>query len=168
MRCFGDFFENTSTSMFLTMFFKTQNIVQTMHLTMLIAHPWALEGEFDKPYFADLSAFVTNERAMFFDRDSVLPRSEEVWSWTTRFPIEEVKVVIVGQDPSPKPGMASGLAFSSSKGVFPSLKNIYKELEDDVPGFQRPNHGYLGGWADQGVLLLNAVLTVREGRGQAN
>ena len=85
-------------------------------LSPIIGISWfeALEGEFDKPYFSDLSSFVTNERAMF----PVLPRSEEVWSWTTKFPIQEVKVVILGQDPSPIPGRASGLAFSSSDPHF--------------------------------------------------
>ena len=122
-------------------------------LSHTIGASWfeVLEEEFSKPYFADLSAFVTEERA----KRPVLPCPEEVWTWTTRFPIQEVKVVILGQDPSPIPGRASGLAFSSNDPhfVFPSLKNIFKELEADVPSFQQPKHGYLGGWADQGVLL---------------
>ena len=137
-------------------------------LSTTIGSSWfeALQGEFTKPYFSTLSAFVTKERAM----GSVLPSAEEVWTWTTRTPIREVKVVILGQDPYPTPGNPHGLCFSVKAGVpHPaSLKNIFKELETDVPGFVRPLHGHLGGWADQGVLLLNAVLTVRSGEANSH
>jgi len=137
-------------------------------LSTTIGASWfeALQGEFTKPYFAALSAFVTKERA----KGSVLPSPEEVWTWTTRTAIREVKVVILGQDPYPTPGNPHGLCFSVRAGVpHPaSLKNIFKELESDVAGFVRPRHGHLGGWADQGVLLLNAVLTVRGGEANSH
>jgi len=120
----------------------------------------ALEAEFSKDYFLKLSQFVASERTA----KTVFPPASDVFSWTRMCPIERVKVVILGQDPYHGPGQAHGLCFSVQKGVPPppSLINMYKELEMDIPGFQRPSHGYLGGWAEQGVLLLNACLTVRK------
>ncbi len=125
----------------------------------------ALEEEFSKPYFATLNEFLVKERA---SSTKIFPLPEDVWSWTHHFPIEETKVVILGQDPYHGPKQAHGLCFSVQKGVAvpPSLVNMYKELESDIEGFQRPSHGYLLGWAQQGVLLLNACLTVRQA--QAN
>lgn len=124
----------------------------------------ALEDQFSQPYFRCLSEYVTSQRKI----GDVFPSAEEVWAWTTRTKIMETRVVILGQDPYPTPGNAHGLCFSVNVGVpHPaSLKNIFKELESDITGFKRPEHGFLGGWADQGVLLLNAVLTVR--RNEAN
>lgn len=121
---------------------------------------YALEDQFSQPYFRTLSEFVTNQRIA----SDIFPSAEEVWAWTTRTNIKDTRVVILGQDPYPTPGNAHGLCFSVNIGVpHPaSLKNIFKELECDIPGFKRPEHGFLGGWADQGVLLLNAVLTVRK------
>ncbi|STI48135.1 uracil-DNA glycosylase [Escherichia coli] len=82
----------------------------------------------------------------------------------------DVKVVILGQDPYHGPGQAHGLAFSVRPGIAtpPSLLNMYKELENTIPGFTRPNHGYLESWARQGVLLLNTVLTVRAGQAHSH
>lgn len=121
----------------------------------------ALREEFGKPYFGQLDTFLREERR----KSTVFPDADEVWSWTTRTPIQDIKVVILGQDPYHGPGQAHGLCFSVKPGINPppSLINMYKELEGDILGFVRPNHGHLVGWADQGVLLLNAVLTVRSG-----
>jgi len=119
----------------------------------------ALAPEFTKPYFAKLSEFVVKER----NNHTVYPTEEDVWSWTRYCQIKEVKVVILGQDPYHNPRQAHGLCFSVPHGVAcpPSLLNMYKELQVDIPGFQPPGHGNLTGWAEQGVLLLNASLTVR-------
>ena len=92
-----------------------------------------------------------------------------MWSWTQHFKVTDTRVVIIGQDPYHGPMQAHGLCFSVKHGVKPppSLINMYKELErDNDVKFVRPNHGFLEGWSKQGVLLLNAVLTVRSG--QAN
>jgi len=91
------------------------------------------------------------------------PPEKEIYSWTRFCPFNEVKVVILGQDPYHNTGQAHGLAFSVKKGVATpaSLGNMYKELLSDIPGFQRPSHGHLEGWSKQGVLLLNATLTVK-------
>jgi len=126
----------------------------------------ALKPEFSKPYFARLSKFVTEERA----KSTVFPTQTDVWSWTTKTSIQDVRVVILGQDPYHGPGQAHGLCFSVKPGVPapPSLANMYKELCTDIPGFVRPNHGHLTGWAEQGVLLLNAVLTVTSGRANSH
>lgn len=119
-----------------------------------------LEPEFAKDYFQKLSQFVSSERSS----KTVYPPASDVFSWTRACPIDQIKVVILGQDPYHGPNQAHGLCFSVQKGVPPppSLVNMYKELEKDIMGFERPNHGYLGGWAEQGVLLLNACLTVRK------
>ncbi|KAK6635746.1 hypothetical protein RUM44_001000 [Polyplax serrata] len=120
---------------------------------------FALENEFSKPYFKKLSEFVESERSKF----TVYPTPENVWTWTRMCSTSQVKVVILGQDPYHNPHQAHGLCFSVPKGVAipPSLINIYKELKDDIEGFQTPSHGDLTGWAKQGVLLLNSSLTVR-------
>ena len=125
----------------------------------------ALSDQLSKDWFRQLSQFVTSERK---GGTVVFPSEREVWSWTLHTPIQDIKVVILGQDPYHGPGQAHGLCFSVKVGVSPppSLVNIYKELASDIPGFTRPEHGYLAGWAQQGVLLLNAVLTVR--KAQAN
>lgn len=117
-------------------------------------------AELEKPYFRALRAFVDGERA----RAQVYPPEGEVFTALERTPYEQVKVMILGQDPYHGPGQAHGLAFSVRPGVRPppSLANIYKELRSEM-GCPVPNHGCLFSWADQGVLLLNAVLTVRDG-----
>ncbi|KAK3932222.1 Uracil-DNA glycosylase [Frankliniella fusca] len=136
-------------------------VAKTPALHPSIGSSWffALQTEFKKPYFAKLSEFVTRER----QRGTVYPPADQVWTWTTKVPIRDIKVVILGQDPYHNPGQAHGLCFSVPKGVPPppSLLNMYKELATDIPGFTAPKHGYLEGWAEQGVLLLNACLTVR-------
>merc|ERR1712156_396959 len=122
----------------------------------------ALKDEFDKPYFLKLNSFMETERKSSV---KIFPPHDEVWSWTHHFPIEDTRVVILGQDPYHGPGQAHGLCFSVQKGtkIPPSLVNMYKELGDDQNiNFKHPGHGFLQGWADQGVLLLNACLTVRE------
>ena len=119
----------------------------------------ALGAEFAKPYFQQLTQFVDAERAA----GPVYPPPEDVFTALQLTPLDEVKVLILGQDPYHGAGQAQGLAFSVRPGVRvpPSLQNIYKELRDDV-GFSAPKHGDLRSWARQGVLLLNAVLTVRQ------
>ena len=95
----------------------------------------------------------------------VYPPQEEVFNAFKLTPFENIRAVILGQDPYHGPNQAHGLAFSVNPGVAtpPSLLNIYKELGTDIAGFQMPNHGYLVKWAEQGVLLLNTVLTVERG-----
>ncbi len=117
-----------------------------------------LRGEFDKPYWRELLGFVNEERV----RHTVYPPHEEVFAALHRTPYADVKVLILGQDPYHGPGQANGLCFSVRDGVPhpPSLANIYKELESDL-GIAVPRSGSLEPWADQGVLLLNATLTVR-------
>lgn len=118
--------------------------------------------EFSAPYMQELREFL---RAEIDAGRKIYPRPSEIFSAFDHTPFEKVKVVILGQDPYHGPGQAHGLAFSVRPGVAPppSLRNIFKELQSDV-GVSRPDHGYLVSWADQGVLLLNAVLTVRQGQ----
>jgi uracil-DNA glycosylase len=129
----------------------------------LLKNDWAevLKEEFFKPYFLQLWAFVNQE----YETQIIYPKREEIFSalnWTS---YAETKVVIIGQDPYHGEGQAHGLSFSVKPGVKqpPSLKNIFKELKDDL-GHEIPNHGYLEKWAKQGVLMLNTVLTVRQGK----
>ena len=127
-------------------------------------HPsWSdkLEPEFDQPYMKDLFEFLDHEQAQ---AKTIYPAEENVFSALSLTALQSVRVVILGQDPYHGCGQAHGLSFSVPPGekVPPSLKNIYKELNDDV-GFTIPTHGNLTSWANQGVLLLNSVLTVREG-----
>ncbi len=120
-----------------------------------------LRGEFAKPYWSDLQAFVAAER----QRAPVYPPSEEVFAALHLTPYADTRVLILGQDPYHGPRQAHGLCFSVRRGVAipPSLATIYKELETDV-GVSPPDHGCLEAWAVQGVLLLNTTLTVRAGR----
>jgi uracil-DNA glycosylase len=120
-----------------------------------------LRAELAKPYWAELQQFVVAER----QRNVVYPPHDEVFAALHLTPFNEVKAVILGQDPYHGPNQAHGLCFSVRPGVPvpPSLENIYKELEQDL-GCPPPNHGCLEHWARQGVLLLNATLTVRRGR----
>ena len=119
-----------------------------------------LEEELQKPYYKALEQFVKEERARF----TVYPKESEVFNALKLTPLENTKVVILGQDPYHGPNQAHGLSFSVNDGVKPppSLVNIFKELHTDV-GFSVPNHGNLTEWARQGVLMLNATLTVRAG-----
>lgn len=119
-----------------------------------------LEGEFEKPYMKSLKDFLQQEKQAGF---TIYPKGSDIFNAFNHTPFEKVKVVILGQDPYHGVGQAHGLSFSVQKGIVPppSLKNIYKELADEFPDFKIPNHGELTAWADQGVLLLNATLTVR-------
>ncbi|MGL4459345.1 MAG: uracil-DNA glycosylase [Plesiomonas shigelloides] len=122
-------------------------------------------AEKQQPYFLDTMAYVAAERAA---GKEIYPPEHDVFNAFRYTPFEQVKVVILGQDPYHGPNQAHGLCFSVLPGVPvpPSLVNMYKELAQDIAGFQIPQHGYLKSWADQGVLLLNTVLTVE--RGQAH
>lgn len=117
-----------------------------------------LRSEFDKPYWVELQQFVAAERA----QHTVYPPHDDVFRALHLTPYADTKVLILGQDPYHGPGQANGLAFSVTDGVRipPSLMNMHKELEADL-GIARPDHGRLEAWANQGVLLLNATLTVR-------
>ena len=118
----------------------------------------ALEPETRQPYWNDLQSFVAAERAA----NAVYPPAEDVFNAFRYTPLDKVKVFLLGQDPYPGAGQAHGLCFSVRPGVrLPgSLRNIYKELQDDL-GIAPVKHGYLASWANQGVLMLNACLTVR-------
>lgn len=118
-------------------------------------------NELKRPYFHKLKEFLHEER----ETHTVFPPEKEVFSALALTPFDQVRVVILGQDPYVGPRQAHGLAFSVLPGVKPppSLHNIFKELHDDL-GCRVPNNGYLVPWARQGVLLLNAVLTVRAGQ----
>ncbi len=117
-----------------------------------------LEPEFHQPYFARLKAFLLKERA----KHQVFPPGGRIFAAFDHTPFNEVKVVIIGQDPYHGPRQANGLCFSVADGMEhpPSLRNIFKEIESDL-GHPYPVSGNLEPWADQGVLLLNATLTVR-------
>jgi uracil-DNA glycosylase len=125
----------------------------------------ALGDETGKPYFKELAEFVEQER----ERGPVYPPREEVFAALHATPYERVKVLILGQDPYHGEGQGHGLCFSVRPGVRtpPSLRNIYKELRDDL-GHPVPGTGYLMPWAEQGVLLLNTVLTVRAGEANSH
>lgn len=120
-----------------------------------------LQSEFDKPYFSDLVKFVRAE----YSTGIVYPPGGKIFNAFDLCPFDKVKAVILGQDPYHEPGQAHGLCFSVQPGVPfpPSLKNIFKEIERDL-GTPCPESGDLTRWANQGVLLLNAVLTVRAGQ----
>jgi len=117
-----------------------------------------LEEEFSKPYFIDLAGFVKSE----YQNEVIYPKGKEIFNAFDHCPTEKLKVVILGQDPYHGPGQAHGLSFSVREGIPfpPSLLNIFKEINRDL-GQSMPPHGDLTKWADQGVLLLNATLTVR-------
>ena len=123
---------------------------------------WAapLTAEFGQPYFAKLQEFVTAER----QSSQIFPAEADVFNAFRFAPLDDVKVVLLGQDPYPTPGHAHGLCFSVRPGVAipASLRNIYQERQSDL-GIPPAKHGYLASWAAQGILMLNAVLTVRSG-----
>jgi uracil-DNA glycosylase len=130
-------------------------------MTVTLPDSWqaALASELSQPYFTNLSAFVDNERAT----QTVFPPEDKVFNAFQKTPYDAVKVLLLGQDPYHGEGEAHGLSFSVLPGVKhpPSLRNIFKELGEDV-GATKPVEGDLTNWATQGVLLLNAVLTVRK------
>ena len=125
-----------------------------------IAQDWkeVLHEEFSKPYFEELVEFVKGEYAT----GTVYPAGSNIFRAFDKCPFDKIKVVIIGQDPYHGPGQANGLCFSVARGVQfpPSLQNIFKEVQSDI-GTPIPDSGELDRWAEQGVLLLNAVLTVR-------
>lgn len=127
----------------------------------MIQNDWldSLRPEFSKEYYKQLFAFVKNE----YGKAVIYPPSEDIFNAFHYTPLHKVKVLLLGQDPYHNVHQAHGLSFSvlpDQKEIPPSLQNIYKELQDDI-GCYIPNNGYLKKWADQGVLLLNTVLTVR-------
>lgn len=127
----------------------------------MIDNDWlpALAPEFKKPYYRELYGFVRDE----YSRAVIYPPADDIFNAFHFTPLGEVKVLLLGQDPYHNVNQAHGLSFSvppNQREIPPSLQNIYKELETDL-GCYIPNNGYLKKWADQGVLLLNTVLTVR-------
>lgn len=126
-----------------------------------LANDWkkALSEEFEKPYYHDLIKFLETE----YETQTVYPKRGDVFNAFNYTSLSNVKILLLGQDPYHDENQAHGLSFSvlpTQKKIPPSLQNIYKELKDDL-GCPIPDHGYLKKWADQGVLLLNTVLTVR-------
>lgn len=126
----------------------------------ILKNDWSdhLEQEFSKDYYVKMRAFLAEE----YRTGTVYPDMYDIFNALHHTPLSAVKAVILGQDPYHGPGQAHGLSFSVKPGIKPppSLQNIYKELHSDL-GLPMPNHGYLLKWAEEGVLLLNTVLTVR-------
>lgn len=124
-----------------------------------------LKDEFEKPYYKALHAFLKEE----YQHQTIYPNMYDIFNALKAVAYEDVKVVILGQDPYHGAGQAHGMAFSVKPGIKvpPSLMNIYKELQNTM-GCKIPNNGYLVKWAEQGVLLLNTVLTVRAGKPQSH
>lgn len=123
--------------------------------------------EKEQDYFKQTMAYVAEARE---SGTVVFPPAEDVFNAFRFTELSDVKVVILGQDPYHGPNQAHGLCFSVLPGIKtpPSLVNMYKELAQDIEGFSIPNHGYLKSWADQGVLLLNTVLTVEQGNAHSH
>ncbi|MDV2857566.1 MULTISPECIES: uracil-DNA glycosylase [Oceanimonas] len=126
-----------------------------------------LGPEKQQPYFIEAINAVDAARAA---GKQVFPPRKDMFRALELTPLEHVKVVMLGQDPYHGPGQAHGLCFSVRPGVKvpPSLRNMYKELETDIPGFVAPDHGFLEPWAQQGVLMLNTVLTVEQGKAHSH
>lgn len=126
-----------------------------------------IEQQRELPYFAQIEKFVSEQRRSGVE---VYPPEDQVFSAFETTSLDKVKVVILGQDPYHGPNQAHGLSFSVLPGnkIPPSLRNIYKELHTDIEGFEIPHHGYLAPWAEQGVLLLNTVLTVEQGKAHSH
>ncbi|PIT13439.1 uracil-DNA glycosylase [Snodgrassella alvi] len=127
----------------------------------------AIGAEKQQPYFQHILEVVRAERLA---GKVIYPPAQDVFNAFKATEFAQVKVVILGQDPYHGPQQAHGLSFSVRQGIAipPSLVNIYKELADDIHGFHIPQHGYLQHWAEQGVLLLNTVLTVRAGQAHSH
>ncbi|MCE1914823.1 uracil-DNA glycosylase, partial [Enterobacter hormaechei] len=124
-------------------------------------------NEKEQPYFLDTLAYVAKERQA---GKTIYPPQQDVFNAFRYTELADIKVVILGQDPYHGPNQAHGLSFSVQPGIPapPSLVNMYKELASDIPDFQHPNHGCLISWANQGVLLLNTVLTVERGNAHSH
>jgi uracil-DNA glycosylase len=135
--------------------------MQTKNINIDASWLKVLQEQFAADYFTQLKAFLVNEKQKYL----VFPAGNQLFSAFNRTTFDKVKVVVIGQDPYHGAGQANGLCFSVSSGIRkpPSLVNIFKELQTDL-GIPIPQNGNLELWADQGVLLLNAVLTVREGQ----
>jgi len=125
-----------------------------------------LAPEFNKPYYKNIEKLVLHQRTL----GDVYPPVEEVYNAFNCCPLDKVKVVIIGQDPYFNPGQAEGLCFSVKKGVPipPSLNRIYKVVKQNIPDFKIPKHGSLREWAERGVLMLNATLTVDKGNANSH
>lgn len=121
-----------------------------------------LNQEFEKVYMKTLKQFLVDEKK---DGKTIYPKGDDIFNAFTLTPFDEVKVVILGQDPYHGANQAHGLSFSVQKGIRfpPSLKNVFKELETDIEDFKIPKNGDLSNWAKQGVLMLNSSLTVNAG-----
>ena len=149
----------------LVLIYYREDVIQNMK--QLLTNDWEpiLAAEFEQPYFVRLGEFLTKEYA----EQVIYPAQADVFNALNYTSFADVKVVILGQDPYHGPNQAHGLSFSVQPGVKipPSLRNIYKELADDL-GVATPDHGYLVKWAEQGVLLLNNVLTVRAGEAHSH
>jgi len=132
----------------------------TLHPQIHESWKEALKSEFAHPYMEELKAFLVEEKKNY----TIFPRGSHIFNAFNSTPFDSVKAVILGQDPYHGPGQAHGLSFSVQHGVKlpPSLQNIFKELVDDM-GCTYPNSGDLSAWANQGVLLLNTLLSVRQG-----
>ncbi|MEK3888560.1 uracil-DNA glycosylase [Bacillus sp. FSL K6-3431] len=124
-----------------------------------------LKAEFDKPYYINLLSFLKDE----YKEKVIYPEQKDIFNALEYTPYKNVKAVILGQDPYHGHGQAHGLSFSVKPDVKipPSLRNIFKEMENDL-GYTPPNNGYLTKWAEQGVLMLNTVLTVRAGEAHSH
>ena len=125
-----------------------------------------LADEREKPYFAKLESFVADEQA----NQTIYPPPEKIFTALDLTSYEDTKVLLLGQDPYIKAGQAHGLCFSvenKKERIPPSLRNIYKELKEDL-GVEPPKHANLTAWAKQGILMLNVVLTVREGQSNSH
>jgi uracil-DNA glycosylase len=137
-------------------------------MSVKIEESWktVLEDEFEQPYFQAITQFIKKEMAA---GKTIFPPGSLIFNAFNHTPFHKVQVVILGQDPYIKPGEAMGLSFSVPKGVRipPSLQNIFKELKDDL-GCEIPRHGDLTSWAEQGVFLLNAALTVEQGNSNSH
>lgn len=133
----------------------------------LFGNDWdeVLDDEFEKPYYSKLREFLKKE----YEEEMIHPQMDDLWTAFKLTPFNEVKVVILGQDPYHGPGQAHGLSFSVKPGVKipPSLRNMFKELATDI-NCLIPESGTLTGWAQQGVLMLNTVLTVRDGQAHSH
>ncbi|KAI0787811.1 uracil-DNA glycosylase [Fomes fomentarius] len=129
-----------------------------------------LKDEIKKPYFMALKRFLYEKGVKGLadsqDRLDIYPQPKDIYTWSNLTPLGRVKVVIIGQDPYHGPGQAHGLCFSVPPGIAlpPSLKNIYAEIKAEYPSFEPPKHGNLTAWAENGVLLLNTVLTVEKSK----
>lgn len=124
-----------------------------------------LGEEFEKPYYLELREFLKDE----YETETVYPAKENIWNAFEHTAFKDVKVVILGQDPYHGPNQAHGLSFSVQPGIAhpPSLRNMFKELKEDI-GCDKPKDGTLTKWADQGVMMLNTVLTVRQGEANSH